>query len=595
MFYPFCCSLRSLFFKGSRLILGVLFLAFIVSCQPDQKFNTYPTNGANNINTDVQLRITFESRAILGNSGVIRVFNAQTGEMVDSLDMSIPPGPRNTRTPAPYDTLKYAGVPDSLYTVYYPDTDTTHVYQINQIGGNTVADQYHFFPVLLDSNTATIFLHSNKLQYGRQYYVTIDAEVFPLVNGTFTGITGKTDWQFQTKSAPPSDDKNKIVVSGSGDGDFNTVQGALDFVKPDPGIHKTIYIKNGVYEEMVYFRDKQNLTIIGESRESVIIRYPNNGVFNFKHLSPDPKLAHLYHNIRSVFSIESSSDINLMNLTIISVGEKPAQAEGLLVKGERIQVHQVTIIGSGDALQSSGTVYYDNISMKGFGDNILGYGALFLNQSEFISTYGPHMWIRNPKENHGNVFVDCIFRFDGEGETTIARTNDNGGGGFPYCEAVLINCKLHGITAEGWSIKGKAISDIHYWEYNSTNLADGTPVDMSERNPISRRLTMETDSIIISNYSNPSFVLEGWTPLLAPQILSEPNLAISPKGKSASLTVLAAAMPYPDYQWFKNGTLIEGATNSELRLPSSEENYSGSYHVEITNELGSIKSESVKL
>ena len=125
---------------------------------------------------------------------------------------------------------------------------------------------------------------------------------------------------------------------------------------------------------------------------------------------------------------------------------------------------------------------------------------------------GPHMWIRNTKANHGNVFLNCIFRMTGPGQTVIARTNDNHGKGYPYAEAVLLDCKLEGIRPEGWSIEGKATSHIHYWEYNSVNLSDGKPADVSRRNPISRQLTMAKDAKIIANYSDPAYVLGGWIP-----------------------------------------------------------------------------------
>jgi len=52
---------------------------------------------------------------------------------------------------------------------------------------------------------------------------------------------------------------------------------------------------------------------------------------------------------------------------------------------------------------------------------------------------------------------------------------------------------------------------VHYREYNSTNLRDGTPVDTSARHPASKRLNMNEDAETIANYSNPVWVL-GWNP-----------------------------------------------------------------------------------
>ena len=83
---------------------------------------------------------------------------------------------------------------------------------------------------------------------------------------------------------------------------------------------------------------------------------------------------------------------------------------------------------------------------------------------------------------------------------------------YPYIEAVLIDCKLSGIDPEGWGPIGGDVANIRYWEYNSRNLNDGMPVDISKRHPASRQLTLENDAGVISNYRNPAYVLGGWTP-----------------------------------------------------------------------------------
>ena len=51
---------------------------------------------------------------------------------------------------------------------------------------------------------------------------------------------------------------------------------------------------------------------------------------------------------------------------------------------------------------------------------------------------------------------------------------------------------------------------MHHWEFNSTNLSDGTPVDVSQRKAESKQLTKERDADTIANYSNPAYVL-GWS------------------------------------------------------------------------------------
>ncbi|MCB0638111.1 MAG: Ig-like domain-containing protein [Lewinella sp.] len=553
----------------------------------------FPAHAATNVNPDTRLVLTFPAPPTLHNAGEIRIYDASNDELVDLLDMSIPPGPKNTRTPAPYDSLVYDHIPNKLYTVREPDTNRTHRYQINYIGGETEADAYHFYPVLINGNTVTIHPHNNRLAYGKRYYVQIDPGVFSLDGEPFAGYTGSSAWTFTTKGAPPAATATALVVAADGTGDFNTVQGALDFIPDEHPGRITVFVRNGRYEEIVYFRNKENVTLIGEDREGVLICYANNGVFNN---SPHQRLPTVsYHNTRSVFALTGSKGIHIANMTIRSLGEQPAQAEALLVKGDELIVSHVNIEGSGDAPQATGNIYITDSKIQGFGDNVLGYGAVFFRRCDFVSTYGPHMWIRNSDANHGNVCIDCTFRTIGEVETTIARTNDNGGSGFPYCEAVLINCAMEGIRAEGWSVKGEGITHIHYWEYNSVSLDDGQPIDMSERNPIARQLTMEADAELIRQYSDPAFVLEGWQPAMAPFITAQPQSVRTRQGEAVTLAVQCASIEAPTYQWFKEEQPLPGATAAELHIAKPRRRDEASYFVLISNGEGSVRSEAAVL
>ncbi len=470
-----------------------------------------PLHKAKEVNPDTRLILTFPSKFMLKNAGTIRIYDAANDELVDMLDMSIPPGPRNTRTLPPYDSFVYTFVGDKVYTVKEPDTNSKHVYQKNYIGGNLETDAFHFYPVIVRGNTAIICPHNNKLKYNKTYYVQIDADVFSVDNGSFNGFKGKKDWLFSTKKLAPSFTSGSYTVSADGKGDFNTVQGAVDFLPEKNPERKTIFIKNGKYDEIIYFRNKENITFLGEDREKVIINYANNGVFNTRLMSADPALSKGSHSLRAVFAVHNSNGIHLANMTLRSLGEKPAQAEALLILGQRNIVSHVNIEGSGDALQATGTIYVTNSKIQGFGDNVLGYGSVFFNSCDFVSTYGPHLWVRNTQSNHGNVLLNCTLRTIGDVKTTIARAPNSNGFSYPYVEAVLIDCQLDGIVPEGWGKVADIPDNIRYWEYNSTTL-DGKPVDVSRRHPASRQLDKEKDAELIKNYSNPAYILDGWLP-----------------------------------------------------------------------------------
>ena len=265
------------------------------------------------------------------------------------------------------------------------------------------------------------------------------------------------------------------------------------------------------------------------------------------------------------------------------------QAEGLLVNGKEIIVSNVNIGGSGDALQSNGSVYYTDSRIVGAGDVILGRGPAFFKNCE-INSNGPYMWIRNTAANHGNVFVNCRFKTPGSRETVLARAPTNGGKNYPYSEAILINCTLAGISPAGWGEIGGETTNIHYWEYNSTNISDGKPANVSQRHPASRQLTMEKDAKIIASYMNPAYVLDGWIPEMAPLIMKQPEAISVKRGETATISVSVAAIPEANYQWFKNDIPVKGQTKSTLTLNKISTRDAAAYTVTIKNNSGIVTS-----
>ncbi|MGB0064469.1 MAG: pectinesterase family protein, partial [Terracidiphilus sp.] len=291
-------------------------------------------------------------------------------------------------------------------------------------------------------------------------------------------------------------------------------QGAVDFVPSNPAKRITIFIRNGVYEEIVFFQKKSNITFEGEDRDKVQIGYGNNSAFNPPMPGPSRRCA---------FSAYDSTGIQLMSFSVSNYFY--GQAEGLLISGSKNFVSHLTIKGSGDALNTRGSVYFTDSTIIGDGDTILGVGPAFFNHCE-IQSIGPFMWIRNTDANHGNVFLNCTFIARDRPQSlaqsaagtvlprpsaVIARLPNNHGLNYPYAEAVLIHCRLKGIPDIGWGPIDGDTSHLHLWEFDSTDLA-GNPIDTSHRHPASRQLTMEKDAETIAKYSNPAFVLGGWEP-----------------------------------------------------------------------------------
>jgi hypothetical protein len=514
--------------NATRLSLVVAMFTFLFSGLGEAQtvgVSLYPANRAVGISPDTHLVLTFPSPPTIGKSVLIRIYDAAGHQLVDTLDISIPAGPDpSRRVTAP------AGsgipLPDSIPTS--PTTTTPavrmtpadlHNYQLATIGG---LENFHFYPVIVHGNVATIYLHNHVLRYGHRYIVHIDAGVLNPAEGGFAGFTADEAWTFVTKKTAPPADAVRVVVAADGTGDFNTVQGAVDFVPDHPTHHVTIFIKNGTYEEIVFFRHKSNLTLRGEDRDKVQVGYANNSAFNPPQPGP---------NRRCAFSVYDSTDIQLENFSISNYAY--GQAEGLLIFGSKNIVSHMNIKGSGDALNLRGAVFLTKSRIIGDGDTILGVGPAFFDHCE-IQSIGPFMWIRNTEANHGNVFVDCTFiareRSTAMQQKTastessmmetralstpvLARLPNNHGLNYPYAEAVLIHCHLKGIAPVGWGPIEADTAHLRFWEFDNIDL-DGHPVDTVQRAAASKQLALPQDAETIANYSTPAFVLGGWTPII---------------------------------------------------------------------------------
>jgi pectinesterase len=454
-----------------------------------------PVPGATGVNPDTHLRVTFTAPPILGATGRIRVHDIADGSLVDTIDVAIPVSPR----------------PDGRGRPAPADPNDRTEYQRDVIGGT----DFHYFPVTVRGATVKIDLHNGVLQYGRRYRVTID-------DGVFAGTAGLA-WTFATKRSPPRPGARRVVVAADGRGDFDTVQGAIDFLPAKPSRPVEIFIRNGDYEELVFARDKANFTLRGEDRAKVRVHYRNNSSFNPSRGGPSR---------RPAFSLHDVADVQLSTFTIAN--DYIGQAEALLVRGERVVVDRMTLNGSGDALTTYGTIYMVDSLLTGHGDTILGYAALYCLRCE-LRSLGPMTWTRTPQGSHGNVFVDSTLIGLDEplpwtvtptdpGQKTasvFARLPRNSPGAsapnFPYAEMVLIGSRTSGVSPEGWGPveepPGFDRSNVRFMEFDTRDL-DGKPVDLSRRHPIVRKLALPDDAATIANYRDPAYVLGGWRPVV---------------------------------------------------------------------------------
>lgn len=462
----------------------------------------FPVENDTGVNVDTTLRLTFETPPEIIADGMISVFDSESGELIDQIDMSVPYSPYPDGRMGPSTEAERREIGRNLR----PEN-----FQINVIEG--VEFLYH--PVLIQEDTAHITLHNGALDYDRSYDVQVDGSIF--------GLDEDISWSFQTDTAPPDANDGQITVNADGSGDFTTLQGAVDFAPETSDTPLEIFIHNGRYDELVFVNNKSDLVFRGESRDGVIVGYPNNSAFNPPRPAPSRRPAFILYEV---------SDVQLSHFTINNyfIG----QAEALLARGEHIIIENMQLNGSGDALTTYGSIYMVDSELTGHGDTILGYASLYCLRCT-LRTYGPFTWTRTPEGQHGNVFIDSVFINENaplpwtiteetpEGrvvDAPLARLPRNGPTSsqinFPHAEMVLINARTQDIMPEGWGpVEPRETFDwsgVFLAEFNTMDM-DGNPVDLSQRHEIVQLLTLPEDADLIENYSTPEFVLGGWSPV----------------------------------------------------------------------------------
>ncbi|WP_246841618.1 pectinesterase family protein [Cellvibrio sp. PSBB023] len=321
---------------------------------------TVPAVGEVDAYEDATLKLTFDSAPILGTAGSIRIFKTSDDSVVDTIGL---------------------------------------VDQKDDIGYGTLRS-IKTRPIRIDGNTASISLHANKLEYGTSYYVAVIGSVFTgatLAGQPFEGIGKASGWTFTTRAAGPDISKTTLTVDDDGStADFRSVQGALNFVMKNIALDTpaTINVRNGVYEEPLYLRNKNNLTIQGESREGTVIQYPNNELLN----SGSDGRALMVVATADMLTLDT---LTLKNTTLIGAG---AQAETIYFNSPtgRLIAKNANFISEQDTLLLKGWTWFYNTLVAGNVDFIWGYSKASLFEKSEIRSIG-----RSTGNNNGGYVLQA--------------------------------------------------------------------------------------------------------------------------------------------------------------------------------------------
>jgi hypothetical protein len=522
-----------------------------------------PANGATGVCVDTPLTVTFSDAVSLGSLGSIQIFDAAN------------PG-------TPVDTIN-AG--DGLVQQRtFPGDGQSFSYPTIAINGHTVTINPHFN--VFSSNTT--------------YYVTIAPKTFLDAGGTnFAGLMDTNAWRFTTKTTGPAD-PNNIVVNGDGSADFLTVQGAVNSVPGGNTTPTIIQVRDGLYHEIVDIAGRNNLTIRGQSRAGTLIGFENNAGYQ----AANGGTTHA----RMAFKV-NANDIAIENLTLTNMTPQGGgQAEALMIESgaqhciinnadiasrqdtilanvntSQGYFYNTTVSGNFDYIWGGGNLYFDNCIIHTISGSS-GFNATAARTTTATDSSASYPWLNpgNTYTANGMSFVGCTFTAD-SGVSTATLAGGNGTAGNLVSWA---NCRFDAkyVTPSASLFNGNYL----FWQYQNTDLS-ANPVSFSSL------MTLPDGDPRLLAATNVNTWLYGWTPQLAPDILTNPVSRTVNAGNPAAFSVVATGIPDPTYQWLRNGTNLDGETNATLSLAGATAEDAGDYSVTVSTPAGSVTSRAATL
>ena len=281
------------------------------------------------------------------------------------------------------------------------------------------------------------------------------------------------------------------VVAADGSGDYKTLQEAVNACSAD-SVRHLVFIKNGIYEERVNLSKGKTISLIGESRDGVVIT-------NNRNRGKESR----YRNFRDITTMLcNGDDFYMENLTVANTAGDVGQAEAHYIAGDRQVYRNCKFTGFQDTQRTNGgaRAYLRDCFIEGAVDFIYGDGLIYYDRCTINSVNGGG-YVTAPAEcsatepgtdgkmlHYGYVFNRC--------NLTAKRDVKDGSYylGRPWkkeAASYFINCTLgtH-INARGWKEWNgtEATADMAEW---GSLTPQGKPADVSGRAEWSRQLSEE--------------------------------------------------------------------------------------------------------
>ena len=442
----------------------------------------------------------------------------------------------------------------------------------------------------------TVTFEYKGLEYATEYRFILPAKSVGDLTGNM--LDEVIDISFTTMERPSV---NKMLYDYVVE-DVNGLLAAINAAKArsNKSTRYRIFIKNGKYTipvdntkmvtkaeghqvpECITFINTQHLSLIGESRDGVII---TNGIDKNATFAGTYGTTSKYDGIGNsdVFQI-SGSDYYFQDLTIES-GMDDATGRDLAMhdKSTRTIYKNTALRGYQDTWTSNndrGLYYFEGGYIRGRTDYMCGKGDAFFNGVELRQIAGGYAAVPSKPAKMGWVYKDCTINGEGsnvDGNYTLGRP---WGSGTPV--ALFIDTKMNVIpSAIGWNEMSNGWPK-RFAEYNSMTKT-GSQIDLSGRkktfgeghanNPI---LTAEE----ATEYSNMHNMFGDWDPTLATEQ--------APKPTNVRLNGTALTWDNSNYAllWaiVKNGKVVNFTTTPSYTVDDA----TATYAIRAANEMGGL-------
>lgn len=256
-----------------------------------------------------------------------------------------------------------------------------------------------------------------------------------------------------------------IIVDANGKGDFKTIQEAFNAVPLFKTSQTKIFVKNGIYKEKLELAlNKNNVTLIGESKENVILTYDD-------YASKSNGAGGTIGTSGSASFIITGNGFKAQNITFENSSGPVGQAVAVRIDGDRIIFENCKFLGFQDTLyprESNSRQYYKNCYIEGTTDFIFGGSTVIFEDCEIFSKKGgSYITAANTPESnpYGFVFLNCkLTANSGDNTYFLGRPWRN------YARTVFVKCEMDShIKPLGWHNWGKTEAEktVFYAEYES--------------------------------------------------------------------------------------------------------------------------------